>query len=272
MSTIIKHYRAQQVMEGGGVLVNRVFGYGETEAFDPFLMLDFFENPKDGMDSPGFPWHPHRGMETITYMIKGSGQHEDSMGNKGIIGPGELQWMSAARGVLHQEMPASSPDGSRGLQFWVNLPAGEKMKDPSYAYIRHGKMPVVEGDGTQVKIIAGGYNQQVGPIDKSDLGITMLHVVMQPGSHILLNRDEDKQGFVFLMTGEGRLNNEAIEGLGAYTLAPGKIEITATDEVELIFAQGTPLKEPIAWRGPIVMNTQKELMEAFRALENDTFI
>lgn len=274
MSKIIKEYRAKQMMEGAGVLVNRVFGHSETKHFDPFLMLDYLESPKENLDSPGFPWHPHKGMETITYMIKGSGQHEDSLGNKGIIGPGELQWMSAAKGILHQEMPAHSPKGSKMLQFWVNLPASKKLNDPSYEYIRKGEMKSIEEDGVKVNVIAGEYNDLIGPIDKSDQGITMLHVILSPGSQTHLKRSKEKQGFIFVITGKGLANNENINALTAYTLLPGIITISADDneEVELIFAEGRPIKEPIAWQGPIVMNTQKELLKTFKDLNNGTFV
>lgn len=274
MSTIIKEYKANQVMEGGGVMVNRVFGHGATKEFDPFLMLDYFETPEENLDSPGFPWHPHKGMETITYMIKGSGQHEDSLGNKGIIGPGELQWMRAGKGILHQEMPAPSPEGNKGIQFWVNLPATEKLSDPSYAYIRKGEMQTVEKDGQKINVIAGEYDHLKGPIDKSEQGITLLHVLLEPGYEIVLNRETDKQGFIFIISGKGRANNDIMNKLSAYTLSPGQIRISADQDemIEFIFAEGLPLKEEIAWQGPIVMNTREELQETFRDLNNGTFI
>lgn len=273
MSVIIKDYKAKQVMEGAGVLVNRVFGNHDTHEFDPFLMLDYFNIEKD-MDSPGFPWHPHKGIETITYFLKGSGLHEDSIGNKGVIGAGELQWMSSGKGIYHQEMLAASPDGIQGFQFWVNLPAKDKLKNPDYQYIKQGEMKSVIKEQHEVRVISGKFGEVIGPIDKSNLGITMLHVSLKEGKSIDLLRDEDKQGFIFLFEGEGSINKEPISEVSAYTLKPGKLNIEAGKgkPMEFIFAQGLPLKEPIAWRGPIVMNTDEQIYEAFKDLSNGTFI
>ncbi len=198
MSIIIDRYQAQQVMEGAGVMVNRVFGHDETKEFDPFLMLDYFSEPEE-KELPGFPWHPHKGMETISYFLRGSGEHQDSMGNKGVIGAGELQWMSAGRGIMHQEMPASSPDGIQGFQFWVNLPAADKLKEPDYQYIRRGEMKTVVDEGVAVKVIAGRFRGKTGPIDKSERGIEMYHVILEPGSKMQLTRSGGKQGFVFIL-------------------------------------------------------------------------
>jgi len=272
MSKIINKYKAQPVMEGGGVLVNRVFGHSETKEFDPFLMLDYFDMKGD-TQSPGFPWHPHKGMETISYFLRGSGEHEDSMGNKGIISAGELQWMSAGKGVMHQEMPVSSPEGLQGFQFWVNLPSQGKLKEPSYQYIKQGEMKSVYENGSEVKVIAGVYNDIVGPIDKSDRGITMLHVLLEAHKEIVLKRESDKQGFIFLFEGSGTLNEDHINAITAYTLSDGDIRIKSDGEaLQFIFAEGVPIKEPIAWHGPIVMNTKKELMDTFNDIEKGTFV
>lgn len=271
MSKIIKEYKAKKVMEGAGVPVNRVFGYYETKSFDPFLMLDYFYSDKKE-DSPGFPWHPHKGIETITYFLKGSGEHEDSMGNKGVISTGELQWMSAGRGIYHQEMPRYANDGIEGFQFWLNLPKDKKLKEPDYKYIIKGKMKTVETNGALVRVISGKYEDVEGVINKEDLGVTMLHVSLDEGKTMTLKRDKDKQGFLFLFHGQGAIDNDAIEEVTAYTLDEGEIKISADKKMEFIFAQGKPLNEPIAWRGPIVMNTEDELFEAFRDLQNGTFI
>lgn len=271
MTKIIKKYKAQLVMEGAGVPVNRVFGYNETKEFDPFLMLDYFYSVKE-TNSPGFPWHPHRGMETITYFLRGGGKHEDSMGNKGTLSSGELQWMSAGKGVYHQEMPANTQDGVEGFQFWVNLPKEKKLKEPDYQYIKQGEMKSVAEDSALVRVISGSYGDTKGIINKDDLGISMFHITLEAGNTITLNRDKDKQGFVFLFHGCGRIDNYRVEEISAYTLSHGKIIIQSDEKMEFIFAQGKPLKEPIAWRGPIVMNTEQELLDAFKALQNNTFI
>ncbi len=273
MSNIIKKYKAQSVMEGAGVPVNRVFGYYEVKEFDPFLMLDYFGTDHE-VDSPGFPWHPHKGIETITYMIKGSVSHEDSIGNKGTMGPGELQWMTAGRGILHQEMPGKSPNGSKGFQFWLNLPASEKLVEPNYQYIKAGGMKSYQMEGATVRVIAGSYEGVVGPIDKSNLGVSMFHITIEQGQSIYLDRDSDKNGYVVVFSGDGKLGDESLEAVTAYTLSDGSFEIEAVGDepLEIIYAQGRPLKEPIAWRGPVVMNTQEELVQTFRDLENGNFI
>jgi len=273
MSIIIDKYKAQQVMEGAGVLVNRVFGHGLTREFDPFLMLDYF-NSRDDKKSPGFPWHPHKGMETITYILRGNAKHEDSMGNSGIISDGELQWMSAGKGIYHQEMLESSPHGMQGFQFWVNLPASKKLKEPGYQYIKKGEMKSSFQQGAEVRVISGEYDQITGPIDKSDLGISMLHVIVQAGEKITLTRDENKQGFLVLFEGEAELNGEQITSVTAYTLGSGELTLEAGQEntVQFIFAQGKPLREPIAWHGPVVMNTKEEIQSTFKDLQTGAFV
>lgn len=275
MSMIINTYKPQQVMEGAGVMVNRVFGHNNTEAFDPFLMLDYFDiRLEEGQtkESPGFPWHPHKGMETISYFLRGGGEHQDSMGNKGIISAGELQWMSAGRGIFHQEMPVAAPDGIQGFQFWVNLPASQKLKEPDYQYIQKGEMKSYKSPGLEVKVISGTYEGISGPIDKEDLAISMVHMILEPGAQAKITRDKDKQGFLFLFQGEGILGDSPVTQVTAYTLAAGEETFRAGESTtQLIYAQGRPLKEAIAWHGPIVMNTQRELVETFKDLENDRF-
>ena len=273
MSKILNEYKPNQVMEGAGVLVNRMFSHGETKEFDPFLMLDYFNYDKQ-IDLPGFPWHPHRGIETITYFLKGSGEHEDSMGNKGVIKAGELQWMSAGGGIYHQEMPIASPNGLRGFQFWLNMPAKDKMQKPDYQYIINGEMKSVIKDGAEVRVISGKYEDGEGPINKDELGVTMLHISLNNNKSISLQRDEDKQGFIFVFEGEGSINGQKAEKVTVYTLDAGDIKIKADKGkvLEFIFVQGRPLNEPIAWYGPIVMNTQEELAQAYKDLENGTFV
>lgn len=272
MSKILNEYSTKPVMEGAGVLVNRAFGHGETKQFDPFLMLDYFET-KEAVDSPGFPWHPHRGIETITYFLRGSGMHEDSLGNKGEISAGELQWMCAGSGIYHQEMPKTSQHGYQGFQFWLNLPAKDKMKKPEYQYINQGEMQMVDDGESVVRVISGEYGDVTGPIEKAELGVTMLHVSLEAGKTIRLNRDADKSGFIFVFEGGGTIDGQDVRATTAYTLDSGEIEVRASEEpMELIFAQGRPMGEPISWGGPIVMNTREELQTAFDELNNGTFI
>lgn len=270
MSIIKEIYKAKQVEEGAGVIVNRVFGYYEKEAFDPFLMLDYFET-KDNSNSPGFPWHPHKGIETITYFLRGSGLHQDSMGNSGEIGPGELQWMTAGKGIYHQETPKGGTDGYQGFQFWVNLPQKEKLVNPTYKYIRKDEMKSYSEDGIIVKVISGNYKKIEGPIDKSNLGITMLHITLDEGSKIELNRILGKEGYIFVFEGKGIIESEPLDTHTAYKLNEGKFVVEATSKMQFIYAEGTPLKEPISWKGPIVMNTKEEIDQTFRDLRNGTF-
>lgn len=271
MSIIKNIYKAKQVREGAGVIVNRVFGYYEKEDFDPFLMLDYFET-NGPTNSPGFPWHPHKGIETISYFLKGAGLHEDSMGNKGEIGPGELQWMTAGKGIYHQEMPKSSENGYQGFQFWVNLPQKEKLVEPSYKYIKKGEMKSFEDDGVIVRVISGDYKGIKGPIDKSNLGITMLHVSLEEGTSIELTREKGKEGYIFVFEGTGSFNKEDVDTYTAYTLHEGTFNVNADTNMQFIYAEGTPLKEPIYWKGPIVMNTREEIEETFKDLHEGTFL
>ncbi len=266
---ILKKYPAKSVIEGAGVEVNRVFGYYEVNDFDPFLMLDYF-NQDNNMETPGFPWHPHKGIETISYILRGSVEHQDSIGNKGVIGPGELQWMTAGRGIMHQEMPVASREGIEGFQFWVNLPKSKKRIQPSYQSMTRGTLKIVKHSTYEVRVISGEYQGLVGPIDKSELGIQMLHVICDEESEIIINRDKGKNGFLFVIRGEGHINEEKLSPMNAYTLDIGGYMIKG--KLEFIFAQGFPLNEPVAWRGPIVMNTKEELNQTFHDLSEGTFL
>lgn len=259
-------------MEGAGVLVRRVFSHGETREFDPFLLLDYLVVPPK-TKTPGFPWHPHRGIETITYILKGDARHEDSIGNKGAIAAGELQWMSAGGGIYHQEMLGECDEGVQGFQFWLNLPAKDKMNPPGYLYIRQGGMPSVTAGDATVRVISGVYAGVKGPIDKDSLGVVMLHITVNADGRFNLTRAPGKQGFIFVFEGEGALNGSALTPETGYALGAGQGEIVAGDTpLSFIFAEGVPLKEPIAWQGPIVMNSDAELVQAFRELREGTFI
>lgn len=268
---IKKEYKAKRVMEGAGVPVNRVFGYYELNDFDPFLMLDYIDAEPNAM-AEGFPWHPHKGIETISYMLKGEVKHEDSIGNKGTIGAGELQWMSSGRGILHQEMPGNNSEGAQGFQFWLNMPAKDKLNKPDYQYIKKGEMKTYNENGVEVKIISGEYKGIRGVIDKRNLGVSMYHVVMEKDSSITFSLQNDKSGFIFVFEGNGTVNNEKIEEFTAYTLEQGELEFHSNEKMQFIFAEGVPLNESVAWRGPVVMNTQEELIQTFSDLQKGTFI
>ena len=269
---ILNTYPAKQVMEGAGVLVRRVFSQGETKAFDPFLLLDYLVVPPNTR-TPGFPWHPHRGLETITYILKGEARHEDSIGNKGTIAADELQWMSSGGGIYHQEMLGECEEGVQGFQFWLNLPAKDKMNPPEYLYIRQGSMPIETEDQAEVRVISGAYGGVKGPIDKDNLGVSMLHVNIEKNGSFKMERDAKKQGFIFVFEGGGALEGQKLTPETGYTLGAGKGEFKAGEEgLSFIFAEGTPLKEPVAWRGPIVMNTDEEIVQAFYELREGTFI
>lgn len=272
MSKIIKTYIPQKMMEGAGVLVDRVFGYYQVPDFDPFLMLDYFES-ENGEESPGFPWHPHKGIETITYMLRGKLKHEDSLGNGGVIGPGDVQWMAAGGGIYHQEMPQREPGGYRGFQFWLNMPAHHKLDPPKYNGLAAKDIAHVKKDGAEIKIISGEYDGVSGPIEKENLGVRLMHVKIDAGKKIGITREKDKKGFVFVFNGEGAADDRELSGMDAYTLAEGDIEFSAKGKTfEFIFAEGCPINEPVAWYGPMVMNTQEEIQQALKDLREGTFV
>jgi redox-sensitive bicupin YhaK (pirin superfamily) len=272
MSSIKKVYPAKPTREGAGVTVNRIFGYDDTDDFDPFLMLDYLLD-NNGELKGGFPWHPHRGIETITYLINGHITHEDSMGNKASLRDGEVQWMTAGKGVLHQEMLGEDNDnGLQGFQFWLNMPAEKKMTKPNYIDISQDEMISVQESGLEVKVIAGDYKGVKGVIQKNDLGINMFHVSMSKDSFFEITRDPSKQGYIFVFEGNGLYNEAKIENINAYTTSGGKVKITTDYALEFIYAEGKKISEPIAWGGPIVMNTQEELKEAFDQLQKGEFL
>jgi len=272
VSAIIKKYVPQSKMEGAGVEVDRVFGYYQVPDFDPFLMLDYFESDNSD-ESPGFPWHPHKGIETITYMLRGRIKHQDSIGNSGIIGAGDVQWMTSGKGIYHQEMPQSEKGGYRGFQFWLNMPAHKKLSSPKYQGIKSSEIKSVQKEGAKVLLISGDYEGFTGPIDKTDLGVRMMHVKIQQGKKLSLDRAQNKKGFIFVFDGEGLANDEKIESLMSYTLKAGEIEFTSEkNTLEFIFAEGMPIDEPVAWYGPMVMNTNEEIQKALSDLREGTFV
>ncbi|THB78229.1 MAG: pirin family protein [Desulfobacteraceae bacterium] len=266
----------QPVMEGAGVHLNRVFGYHEAPAFDPFLMLDDFRSDTPEHYLKGFPWHPHRGIETITYVLKGDVEHGDSLGNKGTISSGDVQWMTAGSGIVHQEMPKGDAKGSmHGFQLWANLPASQKMMPPKYRDITSDKIPEVHTrDGVRIKVIAGDVNGEKGPMDDVVIDPEFLDCTVPGKQTYTHDVDPGYTAFIYVIDGNGTTDGK---GLGNGTLVLyGKgdyLTVTASDTpVRFLLLTGKPLKEPVAWRGPIVMNTQEELETAFQEYREGTFI
>lgn len=270
---IEKMVRGTRAVDGAGVRLVRVLGPDDVYDFDPFLMLDAFDStdPKDYV--AGFPTHPHRGIETITYLMEGRIEHEDSLGNRGSIGSGQAQWMTAGRGILHQEMPKPSAR-MLGFQLWLNLPQAEKMAPPAYLDIREEDMPLVEAAGARVRIIAGQYGQASG-VRPRHLQATLLDVTLEAGRSLAFPAPRGQTVFVFTIRGDALAGAQRIPEKTAALFGDGDaltLQAPAEAEARLIFFMGPPLQEPIAWGGPIVMNTQDELQAAFRQLRDGTFL
>lgn len=273
-----KILQSKLTTEGAGVLLHRVFGFDELGLLDPFLLLDHFgsDNPDDY--SAGFPWHPHRGIETITYMVEGAVEHADSIGNKGVISSGDIQWMSAGSGIIHQEMPKPYDGTMRGFQLWVNIPSAYKMKAPDYQEFTSEKIPVADaGSNIKVKVIAGEFCEIKGPVsdpfiepfyfDVSVPANTGFRTMMEPGHTV----------FAFVFEGEGTFDeakSTIITSGQLVKLSDGDtIEVSAQEKgTRFLLVAGKPLNQPVAWRGPIVMNTQEELLTAFREFREGTFV
>lgn len=262
--------------DGAGVKLVRVLGYGDTKDFDPFLLLDAFDSTNPDDYTKGFPWHPHRGIETITYLLEGKIEHQDSLGNKGTIEAGECQWMTAGSGIIHQEMPIKSRK-LLGAQLWLNLPADEKMTAPQYGDIKKEQIPVVNRDNAAVRIIAGQYQGIAGAFQGHHVPATYLDVQLKPNTPWFYEMDPGENLFVYIFWGEGIFGSsgrKVVRERKAVLFGPGNhVQITSGGEgIRFILLTGKPLKEPIAWGGPIVMNTRKELDQAFLELEEDRFI
>ncbi len=265
------------VVEGAGVRLKRIFGFGETELTDPFLLLDNFgsANPEDYL--AGFPWHPHRGIETITYMIEGVVKHGDSLGNSGIIGSGQVQWMTAGSGIVHQEMPQSYEGTMRGFQLWANLPKKEKMTRPRYQDIRAEDIPEFKGEGYTIKLICGDYGGVRGPAQDIVIEPWFFDVKAEPGAEFNLKTRPGDNLLCCVFEGSGFFDKEKSSAVG-----PGQLAVledgdtlacsAAKEGLRFMLMAGRPLKEPVAWRGPIVMNTEAELRRAFEEYHKGTFI
>jgi quercetin 2,3-dioxygenase len=273
---IHKIITGQHAVDGAGVKLIRLIGNYDTWDFDPFLLLDAFDsvNPADYVR--GFPWHPHRGIETITYLIEGCIEHGDSMGNKGVINAGDCQWMTAGSGIIHQEMPKPT-ERLLGVQLWLNLPARDKMTRPKYRAIVKPDIPVIDEKGKRIHILCGSYGGHKGAMEADYVKADYLDVEMDAGSEWTLQTNPEHTLFIYILQGEALFGDEAGKAVFAKQVilfTEGKTFRAKTQDqsVRFLLMSGKPLKEPIAWGGPIVMNTQKELSQAFEELENTTFI
>lgn len=278
---IMKITKGKPAVDGAGVKLVRVIGYNDTQDYDPFLMLDAFDstNPEDY--TKGFPWHPHRGIETITYLINGDIEHGDSLGNSGSIRDGECQWMTAGSGVIHQEMPKAS-ERMLGAQLWLNLPAKQKMTSPSYGDIKSENVPVIDENGAKVHVLAGEYLGLKGAFEGKYIKATYLDIELSANTEWKFTNDPENTLFIYIFSGKAFFDPEKspekpkdlVDEKQAVLFGKGeKFWIKAADEaVRFILLSARPLHEPVAWGGPIVMNTKDELDQAFRELDNGTFI
>jgi redox-sensitive bicupin YhaK (pirin superfamily) len=277
--SINKHWQALPTLEGAGVHLHRAFGYYELPHFDPFLLMDDFRNDQPAKYMKGFPWHPHRGIETITYMLEGEVEHGDSMGNKGIISSGDVQWMTAGSGIVHQEMPKKGVEGKMyGFQLWANLPASHKMMKPRYREIKSKDIPAVSLEkGIQIKVICGEINGVLGPAKDIVIDPEYLDITIPPGTEYYHPTKKGYTAFAYVIGGKGETGAEksaTVEDTWLVLYNDGEqVRFAAGSEgMRVLFVSGKPLEEPIAWGGPIVMNTQEELDLAFEEFRSGKFI
>jgi len=289
--------QAKPTLEGAGVHLYRAFGFGDASESDPFLLLDDFRNDDPEKFAKGFPWHPHRGIETITYVLEGEVEHGDSLGNRGLLGPGSVQWMTAGSGIMHQEMPKGNAAGQmHGFQLWANLPSSLKMTAPRYQDIAGSDIPdIIDDDGTKVKIITGRFWGKNGPVDGVAADPMYLDVSIPPNTKKVLPIDTYAQTFAYVFAGQGSFRDaSAPQGVRVEKEVAGTelnirdmtgnrtlVRFDTGDEISVqsgpegmrfLLISGQPLQEPVAWHGPIVMNTRAELMQAMQDLKNGTFI
>jgi redox-sensitive bicupin YhaK (pirin superfamily) len=288
---------AQPTMEGAGVHLHRAFGFHDPEALDPFLLFDDFRNDRPEAYYRGFPWHPHRGIETITYVLAGTVEHGDSLGNKGRLGAGDVQWMTAGSGILHQEMPQGNAKGQmHGFQLWANLPSALKMTAPRYQDVQGKDIPeILEDDGTSVKVIVGSFWGKTGPVDGIAADPQYLDIFVPAGRRKSFRIDTRRKAFAYVFDGSGDFRDASgPEGVLLEKEVAGQevnirdlsgnrtlVRFGAGDEVTVqagplgirfLLISGAPIQEPVAWHGPIVMNTKAELQQAMADLRNGTFI
>src|SRR5262245_57604615 len=288
--------QSRPTLEGAGVRLRRAFGFGNTSEFDPFLLLDDFRNERPEDYLAGFPWHPHRGIETITYVLAGTVEHGDSMGNKGVIAAGDEQWMTAGRGIIHQEMPKGDSQGHmHGFQLWANLPSSLKMMPPRYQEVKAAQVPVLkDDDGTEIRIICGAYRGRKGPVEEVAADPNYFDISIPAGRRKTLPVETTRHAFAYVFGGAGKICNASgplavpTESVGWSDTKPpaeagnrslvlfdrgDEVAVEAGDEgIRLLLVSGKPLGEPVAWYGPIVMNTQAQLRQAFEELERGTFL
>jgi len=270
--------RARPTIEGAGVRLHRAFGFGDTSETDPFLLFDDFRSDAPDDYRAGFPWHPHRGIETITYVLAGTVEHADSLGNAGAITAGDIQWMTAGRGIIHQEMPRGDDDGRmHGFQLWANLPAALKMTAPRYQEVRSTDIPEVAGDdGTRVRVVCGSFGGTTGPVAGVAADPVYLDVSVAPGAKATFPVEADHNVLAYLFDGSGAFSDVAQEADNRtfVVFGPGdEVAVRAGEEgMRFLLVAGRPLREPIAWHGPIVMNHQAEIRRAMTELEDGTFL
>ncbi len=288
--------QAKPTLEGAGVHLHRGFGFGNTTDFDPFLLFDDFRNdiPEDYL--AGFPWHPHRGIETITYVLAGTVEHGDSLGNRGAISPGDIQWMTAGSGIVHQEMPKGDAKGRmHGFQLWANLPARLKMTAPRYQEIKSNEIPsITEDDGTNARLICGEFWGKRGPVEGIAADPVYIDVSVPPGKRKVLPVETTRQAFAYVFAGSGKFQNASgpqsvpteLPGLEGTRIATDvndrslilydsgdEVTVQAGEQgIRFLLVSGKPLQEPVAWHGPIVMNTQDQLRQAYDELQRGTFL
>jgi quercetin 2,3-dioxygenase len=283
--------------EGAGVRLRRAFGFGDPSEFDPFLLLDDLRNDNPDDYRAGFPWHPHRGIETITYVLAGTVEHGDNLGNRGVLGAGDVQWMTAGSGILHQEMPQGDPQGRmHGFQLWANLPSSLKMTRPRYQDVSSGEVPeVTDDDGTHVRVVCGDFWGKTGPVEGIAADPRYLDVSVPPGLRKRLAVDVTQHAFAYVFAGSGTfrdasdpravatervgpvISRAAADEVGNRSLVlfdrGDEVVVQAGDQgIRFLLVSGRPIEEPVAWRGPIVMNTEEELRQAWQELQDGTFI
>ena len=275
LRTIVQDVTGKPTIDGAGVRLVRVLGSPTVKTFDPFLMLDAFDSQNPDDYTKGFPMHPHRGIETFTYLVNGAIEHKDSLGNEGVIGDGDCQWMTAGSGILHQEMPLASPR-MLGLQLWINLPAKHKMVDPKYRDITAPMVPYVTEEGVSVAVVAGRYKGVNGAAQGEYVDVRFLDVRLKPGARWQVEADPAHTVFAYVYDGDCCLleGREPILARHAYLLGEGDAVAFEGGETEcrFVLVSGAPLREPVAWGGPIVMNTDEELMQAYFEIEEGRFI
>ena len=288
--------QAVPTLEGAGVKLRRAFGFGDTAETDPFLLFDDFRNERPEDYQKGFPWHPHRGIETITYVLAGNVAHGDSLGNAGSMGPGDVQWMTAGSGILHQEMPEGDASGRmHGFQLWANLPASLKMTKPRYQDVRSQEIPeITDDDGTLVRVICGEFWGKKGPVEGVAADPHYIDVTVLPNQKKRLPVETTRHAFAYVFEGSAKFRDASdprgvltervgideeptVRELGDRSLvlfdSGDEVVVQAGEQgVRFLLVSGKPLREPVAWRGPIVMNTQQELMQAYGELRDGTFI